>query len=151
MNDVFNSTFSVLFRVLSLPRGFYHINPILEDLHWLLVERGIEYKCYCSVIKLAMSKPRHIAPFVVSVCTEQAPGIRNKKYPQSTKIPFGRVWLDIALHMPLNRFDTLPPHRLNVPLPLMPSRAAWRLIYLMWHIPQFNDSYFVWIYCLYIY
>ena len=31
---------------------------------------------------------------------------------------------------------------LNMPLPLIPSRA-WRLIYLLWHIHRSSDSYFV--------
>ena len=57
-----------------------------------------------------------------------------------------RYWkgsVDAALYMPLQPFGTLYLHLLNVPLPLIPSRVAWRLIYLMWPIPRSTESYIV--------
>ena len=49
----------------------------------------------------------------------------------------------IRLCITLHPFGTLYLLLLHVPLPLMPSRAARGLVYLMWHIPRSNDFYFL--------
>ena len=73
------------------------------------------------------------------------------------------IWDAIALIMTLLQYScclgvlqtglcvqrpTFSLYLLNAPLPMMPSRAAWRLYYLMWHIQQSTDPYFVRVDCL---
>ena len=78
--------------------------------------------------------------------------IPRTKRPVTRKMsPFDVVTMKYALRMPLHPFGTLSLHLLNVPLPLIPSRAAWRLIYLMWRIPRSTESYIVWVYCLWLF
>ena len=126
-------------RMLSLRRKF------LITYTGCLLSKESNTRCCCSLIKLSMLKPLHISPSSVSVYSNQAPAIRHQKYPPNTKMPFGRVWQTPLCVCRSNPLESSP---YNAPLPLIPSRAAWRLTYLMWHIPRSTDSYIVWVYCL---
>ena len=74
-------------RMLSLRHKFDHITPVLKDLHWLPVEQRIEYK-----VLLLTYKALHGKAPGCCLYSNQAPATREQKSPQSTKMPFGRVW-----------------------------------------------------------
>ena len=131
--------------------NFYHITPVLKDLHWLPVEQKLEYKVLLLTYKTLHGKAPEYISQLLSLYTPTRPlRSEKKKIPQSAKMPFGNVLVDAALRMPLHPFGTLYLHLLNVPLSLIPSIAAWRLIYLIWRIPRSTESYIVWVYCLWL-
>ena len=94
-----------------------------------LLRKESNTRCCSWLKKLCMVKPRHISPSCCLCILQPGP------CDQRTKIS----------SIPLQYL-----HLLNVPLPLIPSRAAWRLIYLMWRIPRSTESYIVWVYCLWL-
>ena len=122
-------------RMLSLRRKFDHITPVLKDLHWLPVEQRIEYKVLLLTYKALHGKAPAYISQLLSLYTPTRPLRSQNKNLLKVPHPFG----------------TLSLHLLNVPLPLIPSRAARRLIYLMWRIPRSTESYIVWVYCLWLF
>ena len=131
-----------------LMKYFYHEFKISFILFYFMRSKESNTRCCCSLMKLRVVNPRHISPSCC-VCILQ-PGPCDRRI-QISKMPFGRGLVHAALRMPLHPFGTLFLHLLNVPLSLIPSRAAWRPTYLMWHIPRSTDSYIVWVYCLWLF
>ena len=136
-------------RMLSLRRKFDHIPPVLKDLHWLPVEQRIEYKVLLLTYKALHGKAPAYISQLLSLYTPTRPLRSENK--NLLRVPRCRLegLVDAALRMPLHPY-TVNLHLLNVPLPLIPSRAAWRLIHLMWRIPRSTESYIVWVYCLWL-
>ena len=132
-------------RMLSFRRKFDHIIPVLKVKHWLPVEQRIEYKVLLLTYKALYGKAPTYISQLLSLYAPSRP--LRSEYQDA-------VWkglVDAALHMPLHSFGTLSLHLLNLPLPLIPSRAAWRLTCLMWHILRSTDFYIVWVYCLWLF
>ena len=102
-------------------------------------------------IMLCMVKSRHIYPSCSLCILQSGPWDQRTKISSECQDAVWKGLVDAALRMPLHPFGTLSLHLLNVPLPLIPSRAAWRLIYLMWLIPRSTESYIVWVYCLWLF
>ena len=118
-------------RMLSLRRKFDHINPVLKDLHWLSVEQRIEYKAMLLTYKALHGKaPACISQFCLGII-QPGPSDQRTKISSEYQDAVWKGLVDPALRMPLRPVGTLSLHLLNVPLPLIPSRAAWRLTYLM--------------------
>ena len=138
-------------RMLSLRRKVDHITPVLKDLHWLPVEQRIEYKVLLLIYKALHGKAPAYISQLLSLYTPTRPLRSENKNLQECQDAVWKGLVDAALRMPLHPFGTLSLHLLNVPLPLIPSRAAWRLIYLMWRIPRSTESYIVWVYCLWLF
>ena len=138
-------------RMLSLRRKFDHITPVLKDLHWLPVEQRIEYKVLLLTYKALHGKARHISPSCCLCTLPPGPCDQRTKISSECQDAVWKGLVDAALRMLLHPFGTLSLHLLNVPLPLIPSRAVWRLIYLMWRIPRSTDSYIVWVCCLWLF
>ena len=114
-------------------------------IHWLPVEQRIEYKVLLLTYKALYGKAPAYISQLLSLYAPSRP--LRSEYQDA-------VWkslVDAALHMPLHSFGTLSLHLLNLPLPLIPSRAAWRLTYLMRHILRSTDFYIVWVYCLWLF
>ena len=115
-----------------------------------LLSKRSNTRCCCSLIELCMVNPLH-SSHSCCLCILQ-PGPCDQRANISSEYQ-DAVWkgsVDAALRMPLHLFGTLSLHLLNVPLPLIPSRAVWRLTNLTWHIPRSTDSYCVWVYCLWL-
>ena len=128
-------------------------NSIISSPFWktytgCLLSKKSKTKCCCSSIELCMVKPLHTSPRLF-VYSNQAPAIRDQKIKYQHVVWKGLV--DAALCMPLNPFGNLSLHLLNGPFPLIPSRAAWTLAYLMWHIPRSTDPYIVLVCCLWLF
>ena len=118
-------------RMLSLCHKFDHITPVLKDLHWLPVEQIIEY----TYKALHGKAPAYtISPSCCLCILQPGPCDQRPKISPEYQDAVWKGLVDAALCMPLHSFGTLSLHLLNVRLPLMPSRAVWRLIYSMWHI-----------------
>ena len=97
-----------------------------------------------------MVKPQHISPGCCLCILQPGPCHQRTKISSECQDAVWKGLVDAALRMPLYPFGTLSLPLLNVPLPLIPSRAAWRLIYLMWRIiPRSTESYIVSVYCYY--
>ena len=128
--------------MLSLRRQFDHITQVLKYLHWLPVEQRIEYKVLLFTNKTLHGKaPAYISQFLSLYTPTRPLRSENKNLLRVQRCHlqgFGRR--SFAYGAP-------SLHLLNVPLPLIPSRAAWRLTCLMWHIPGSTDCYIVWVYC----
>ena len=116
-----------------------------------LLSKESNTRCCSSLIKLCMVKPRHISPSCCLCTLPPGPCDQRTKISSECQDAVWKGLVDAALRMPLHPFGTLSLHLLNVPLPLIPSRAAWRLIYLMWRIPRSTESYIVWVYCLWLF
>ena len=104
--------------------------------------------------KLCMVKPRHISPSCCICILQPGPCDQRTKISSEYQDAVWKALVDAALRMPLHLFGTLYLqllHLLNVPFPLIPSRAAWRLIYLMWRIPRSTEFYIVRVYCLWLF
>ena len=97
-----------------------------------------------------MVKPRHISPSCCLCILQPGPCDQRTNISSECQDAVWKGLVDAALRMRLHPFGTLYLHLLNVPLPLTPSRAAWRLICLMWRIPRSTESYIVWVYCLWL-
>ena len=135
-------------RMLSLRRKFDHITPVLKDLHWLPVEQRIEYKVLLLTFKALHGKARHISPSCCLCILQPGPCDQRTKISSECQDVVWKGLVDAALRMPLHPFETLSLHQLNVPLPLIPSKPAWRFIYLTWRIPRSIESYIAWVYCM---
>ena len=116
-----------------------------------LLSKESNAMCCCSVIKLCMVTPRHISPSCCHCILQPGTFDQRTKISSEYQDAIWKGLVDAALRMPLHPFGTLSLHVLNVPLPLIPSRAAWSLIYLMWRIHRSIDSYIVWVYCLWLF
>ena len=116
-----------------------------------LLSKESNTRCCSSLIKLCMVKPRHISPSCCLCTLPPGPCDQRTKISSECQDAVWKVLVDAALRMPLHPFGTLSLHLLNVPLPLIPSRAAWRLIYLMWRVPRSTESYIVWVYCFWLF
>ena len=109
-----------------------------------LLSKESNTRCCCSLIKFCIVKPLHISPNCCLCMLQPGPCDQRPKISEYQDA----VWkgsADAALRMPLHPSGSLSIHLLNRPLPLIPSRAVWRLPYLMWHIPRSTDSYIVWV------
>ena len=115
-----------------------------------LLSKESNTRCCSSLIKLCMVKPRHISPSCCLCILQPGPCDQRTKISSECQDAVWKGLVDAALRMPLHPFGTLCLHLLNVPLPLIPSRAAWRLIYLMWRITRSTESYIVWVYYLWL-
>ena len=60
-------------------------------------------------------------------------------------------WTDSTWRMPFHLFEPSPYIRQTCPFPLMPSREAFKHVYLMLHFHRSNDFFFVWVYCLWLF
>ena len=116
-----------------------------------LLSRESNTRCCCSIKKLCIIKPRHISPSCCLGILQPYPCDQRTKNSSEYQDAVWKGLVDAALRMPLHPFGTLSLHLLNVPLPLIPSRTARRLTYLMWRIPRSTDSYIVWVYCLWLF
>ena len=116
-----------------------------------LLSKESNTRCCSSLIKLCMVKPRHISPSCCLCTLPPGPCDQRTKISSECQDAVWKGLVDAALRMLLHPFGTLSLHLLNVPLPLIPSRAVWRLIYLMWRIPRSTDSYIVWVCCLWLF
>ena len=116
-----------------------------------LLSKESNTRCCCSLTKLCMAKPLHISPSWCLCMLQPGPCDQRPKISFDYQVAVWKVLVDIALRMPLHLFGTLSLHLLNKPLSLMPSRAACRLAYLMWHFPRSTDCYIVWVYCLWFF
>ena len=125
--------------------GYSSYVPIIDAM-WTLIDA----MCCSSLIKLCMVKPLHISPSCCLCILQPGPCDQRTKISSECQDAVWKGLVDAALRMPLHPFGTLYLHLLNVPLPLIPSRAAWRLICLMWRIPRSTKSYVVWVYCLWL-
>ena len=94
-----------------------------------LLSKESNTRCCCSLIKLCMVKPRH--PSCCLCILQPGPCDQRTKISSECQDVVWKGLVGTALRMPLHPFGTLYLHLLNVLLPLIPSRAAWRLIYLM--------------------
>ena len=99
-----------------------------------LLSKESNTRCCSSLIKLCMVNPRHIFPSCCLCILRPGPCDQRTKISSDCQDAVWKGLVDAALRMPLHPFGTLYLHLLNVPLPLIPSRAAWRVIYLMWRI-----------------
>ena len=115
-----------------------------------LLSKGSNTRCCSSLIKLCMVKPRHISPSCCLCLLQPSPCDQRTKNSSECQDAVWKGLANAALRMPLHPFGTLYLHLLNVSLPSIPSRAAWRLIYLMWCIPRSTESYIVWVHCLWL-
>ena len=104
-----------------------------------------------SLVKLCMVKPWHISPSCCLCIRQPGPCDQRPKISSEYQDSVWKGLVDAALRIPLHPFGTLSLQLLNVPLPLIPSRVAWRLTYLMRRSPRSTDSYIVWIYCLWLF
>ena len=134
--------------MFSLRRKFDHIIPVLKDQHWLPVEQRIEYKVLLLAYKTLYGKaPAYISQLLSRYTPTRSLRSENKNFlrvPRCRLEGFGiRCFAYAAPSL-----VTPSLHLLNVPLPMIPSRAAWRLTYLMWRIHRTTESYIVWVYCL---
>ena len=116
-----------------------------------LLSKESNTRCCCSRIKLCMVKPRHISPSCCLCILQPGPCDQRTKISSEYQDAVWKGFVDAALRMPLHTFGALFLHLLNVPLPMIPSRAAWRLTCLMWRIPRSTDSYIVWVYSLWLF
>ena len=93
----------------------------------------------------------YIHVYICCLCIlPPGPGDQRTKISSECQEAVWKGLVDTAMLMPLHPFGTLYLHLLNVPLPLILSRAAWRLIYSMWRIPRSTESYIVRVYCLWL-
>ena len=97
-------------------------------------------------------KPRRISPSRCLGILQPGPCDQRTKTSSEYQDAVWKGLVDATLRMPLHSFKTLSLNLLNVPLPLIPSRAAWRLTYFIWRSPWSTDSFIVWvIYCLWLF
>ena len=116
-----------------------------------LLSKESNTRCCSSLTKLCMVKLRHISPSCCLCKLQPGPCDQRTKISLECQDAVWKGLVDAALRMLLHHFGTLYLHLLNVPLPLISSRAAWRLIYWMWRIPRSTESYIVWVYCLWLF
>ena len=131
-------------------------NPIISLQFWktytgCLLSKESNTRCCCSLIKLWMVNPCHISSSCYLGIPQPGPCDQRTKISLEYQDAAWKGLVDAALRMPLHPFGTLSLHLLNVSLPLIPSRAAWRLTYLMWRIPRSTDTHNVWVYCLWLF
>ena len=136
-------------RMLSLRRKFDHITPVLKDLHWLPVEQRIEHKVLQLTYEALHGKAPAYISQLLSLYNLTRPCHQRKKISSENQVAVWKGLVDAALCMPLHPFGTLSLHLLNVPLPLILSRAVWKHTYLMWRIPRSTDI--VLVYCLWLF
>ena len=138
---------------------FYNITPGLlqQSLLWVkslqyIPATALPEKCRPDVVLVPQIRSyiQHIFPSCCLCILRPGPCDQRTKISSECQDAVWKGLVDAALRMPLHPFGTLYLHLLNEPLPLIPSRAAWRLIYLMWRIPRFTESYIVWVYCLWL-
>ena len=123
----------------------------VKQFEWIANQYKSNTRCYSSFIKLCMVKPRHISPSCCLCILQPGPCDQRTKISSECQDAVWEGLVDAALRMPLQPFGTISLHLLNVPLPLIPPRAAWRFIYLMRRIPRSNEPYIVWVYCLWLF
>ena len=128
-------------QVLSLRRKCYYITPVPKDLY----SKESNAKCCRSLINLSIVKPLHVSPSCCLCILQTGPCDQRPNIFLEYQDAVWKGLADVAPHILIYPFGTHSLHLLNVPLHFMPSRAARRLIYLMWHIPRYNDCYFVWL------
>ena len=90
-----------------------------------LLSKESNTRCCCSLIKLCMVEPRHISPSCCLCILQPGPCDQRTKISSEYQDAVWKGSVDAALRMPLHPFGTLSLHLLNVPFPLIPSRAAW--------------------------
>ena len=105
-----------------------------------LLSKESNTRCCCSLKKLCMVKPRYISPSCCLGILQPCPCDQRTKNCSEYQDAVWKGLVDAALRMPLHPFGTFSLHLLNVPLPLIPSRTARRLTYLMWRIHRSTDS-----------
>ena len=131
-------------------------NSIISPQFWktytgcLLSKKSNTRRC-SSLIKLCMVEPCHISPSCCLCILQPCPCDQRTKISSECRDAVWKGLVDAALRMPLHPFGTLSLHLFNVPLPLIPSRGACRLYYLIWRISRSTESHIVWVYCLWLF
>ena len=131
-----------------LPQNIWHQNldfSASNFFYWFLIIKS------WSNLEFFRFLPRHISPSCCLCILQPGPWVQRTKISLEYQFAIWKGLVDAALRMPLHPFGTLFLHLLNMPLPLITLRAAWRLAYLMCRIPRSIDSYIVWVYCLWLF